>query len=183
MNDLRPEYHAAELLSRQRELGYGLWVKDLDFGRRIVFDTFENYRRICPSAALPTIEGCTVRSEELDLILYNHGWDVARINYTLAHEVGHILLGHEDADTEGEEREANRFASALIVPFAPLRALGRADARRVADFFGCSLSAADAALRRPNVVSPYDEGVLALYKDRLQRRGGKRNPLDILRDI
>lgn len=183
MNDLRAEYLAAELLSKQKGIGRGLWVKDLDFGRRIVFDTFDNYRRICQNEELPSFEGCTVRGEGIDLILYNQGWDVSRINFTLAHEVGHILLGHGDGNTEAAEREANRFASALVIPFAPLRALGRADAHRVAEFFGCSLSASHMALRRPCVVTPYDEGVLALYKDRLQRAVRKRNPLDISCDI
>ncbi len=181
MNDLIPEYEAARLLSRQTRLGSGTWVKELSFERKIIFDTFENYRRLCEGAQMPLCEGCTVRKGDITLVLYNHGWDVGRINYTLAHEVGHILLGH--AGGADDEARANRFASALTVPFAPLRALGGVSARQVADFFGCSVSAAAAALRRANVVTPYDDDILALFSRRIASFKRKRNPLDISCDL
>lgn len=181
MNNLVPEFEAARLLSRQKRLGCGIWVKELSFESRILFDTFEHYRHICESETVPVCEGCAVSKGDITLILYNHGWDIGRINYTLAHEVGHILLGHRgDAD---DEAQANRFASALTVPFAPLRALGSPGAREVADFFGCSFSAAAAALRRANVVTPYDGDVLALFGERLASYKRKRNPLDISCDL
>ncbi|MBQ8697020.1 MAG: ImmA/IrrE family metallo-endopeptidase [Clostridia bacterium] len=180
MNDLRPEYEAARLLASQHRLGSGVWVKELTLEDRVLFDTFENYRRICHAGDAVPCEGCTVKVDGLTLVLYNHGWDVARINYTLAHELGHIILHHgEDAD----DSEANRFASALTVPFAPLRALGRVSERQVADFFGCSLTAASVALRRPNIVTPYDEAVLALYAERIRAFKSGGNPLDISYDL
>lgn len=181
MNDLIPETEAARLLSRQKAIGSGVWVKDLIFEQEIIFDTFENYRRICSLTADVTFEGCTVKMGNVTLVLYSHGWDVPRVNYTLAHEVGHILLGHTGAPTD--EAEANRFASALILPFAPLRALGRVSARRAADFFGCSLTAAGYALRRANVVTEYDGDVLELFRERLDSYKRKTNPLDISCDL
>lgn len=180
MNDLRPEYEAARLLAAQQRLGRGVWVRELSLEAKVLFDTFENYRRICRADDPIPCEGCTVKVDGLSLVLYNHGWDVARINYTLAHELGHILLGHGE---EADESEANRFASALTVPFAPLRALGKVSERQVADFFGCSLTAASLALRRPNIVTPYDGAVLALYAERIRAFKSGGNPLDISYDL
>lgn len=181
MNDLVPETEAARLLSRQRALGSGVWVRELIFEQKIIFDTFENYRRICEADCGADCEGCAVKLGDVTLVLYHHGWDVARINYTLAHEVGHILLGHTGGPSD--EAEANRFASALLIPYAPLRAMGRAETRRVAEFFGCSLTAAGYALRRANVVTEYDVEVLELFRDRLASYNRKENPLDISCDL
>jgi len=43
-----------------------------------------------------------------------------RQRFTIAHEIGHLIL-HADGTDENSEREANQFASALLMPRAMLR--------------------------------------------------------------
>lgn len=51
------------------------------------------------------------------LVLYDDNKSYSRINFSLAHELGHILLGHFDGPTPHRiEREADRFAITLICP-------------------------------------------------------------------
>ncbi len=183
MTDLRPEICAARLLSQQQRLDTGAWVRSLRFERPIVFDTFAHYAKLCGTQRpLSAADGCTVRYGDTALVLYQPGWTVARVNYTLAHEVGHILLDHTDAP--GQEKEANRFASALLIPFAPMRVLrerGITDPRSIARFFGVSLSAARVACERASVRTDYDGKILALYRERLHC--GERKTLDILFEL
>lgn len=53
-------------------------------------------------------------------ILFDDGLSNKEIRYTIAHELGHILLGHlsyrekNEKITQGEEMEANIFASVLF---------------------------------------------------------------------
>lgn len=44
-----------------------------------------------------------------------------RHRFSLAHEIGHHLLGHRHGESELAERQANIFAGALLVPSAWLR--------------------------------------------------------------
>lgn len=55
-----------------------------------------------------------------------------RVRYTLAHELGHLLLDCADVDFKEEEKLAHRFASALIVPAAVMKRELGAKRRRVA---------------------------------------------------
>ena len=48
-------------------------------------------------------------------ILYNDNMDINRIRFTIAHEIGHIALGHEESNDETES-EADYFARHLLVP-------------------------------------------------------------------
>jgi Zn-dependent peptidase ImmA (M78 family) len=63
------------------------------------------------------------------LVLYDETVESDRRRaFTLAHELGHILLAHgggEDAPVE--EREANAFAAALLAPEAAVRYLSHRD--------------------------------------------------------
>jgi len=57
------------------------------------------------------------------IVLYNDEVrSLRRQNFTLAHELGHIYLGHKD-DGEKNEAEANRFASELLMPSILVREL------------------------------------------------------------
>ena len=48
-------------------------------------------------------------------ILYNDNMDINRIRFTIAHEIGHIALGHEESNDETES-ETDYFARHLLVP-------------------------------------------------------------------
>jgi Zn-dependent peptidase ImmA (M78 family) len=56
--------------------------------------------------------------------LYNHLKSKRRQAFTLSHEVGHILLGHE-ADGDLQEKEANCFAAQLLAPLILVHELKR----------------------------------------------------------
>lgn len=50
------------------------------------------------------------------VIVSNNNFALARSRFTLAHELGHILFNHCVPATLDEEKAANRFAGALLVP-------------------------------------------------------------------
>ena len=52
----------------------------------------------------------------------NHSWH--RRRFTIAHEIGHLLLGHthsDHADDSHNEKEANAFAGELLIPTALIK--------------------------------------------------------------
>lgn len=57
----------------------------------------------------------TLRRGSQYIVCYREGGNPARLNFTLAHELGHILL-HHDAENAAEEMEADCFASHLLCP-------------------------------------------------------------------
>lgn len=75
-------------------------------------------------------DGLTVRHNGTYLVLYDEQVDSERRRaFTLAHEIGHILLAHEGgADHIAEEKEANAFAASLLAPEAAVRYLSHRDA-------------------------------------------------------
>lgn len=63
---------------------------------------------------------CLLVSDEslklLDNIYYNDDMPMTRIRFSLAHELGHIVLGHGDYLDPIKETEANYFASYFLAP-------------------------------------------------------------------
>lgn len=76
-----------------------------------------------------------------------------RHNWTLAHEIGHIYLGHTE-DNNTEEVEAHFFASQLFMPeyslFMMKKEYGCVDVKALTEIFGVS---EDAAARRIRTMS------------------------------
>lgn len=80
------------------------------------------------------IDAETFKRKGVYIIIYNETQPIKRIYWTIAHEIGHILIGHlDDFDktrvyrnglTESEyhvlEQEAHAFAAELLSPFVPL---------------------------------------------------------------
>lgn len=144
------EEKALSLLLSQRISGeYALSFLDL---RKItacgaaIIDTFSSYEKKT-GAFLPTsAEGITLKLSGINLILYdNKITNEGRRNWTIAHELGHILLGHEEI-SKINEREADAFAAELLMPEAVIRYL---DARNdetispetMTNYFSASLTA------------------------------------------
>lgn len=50
------------------------------------------------------------------IIYYNEKMPLPCIRFTLAHEIGHAVLGHQDEDDPAAEKEANCFARNLLCP-------------------------------------------------------------------
>ena len=126
----KPEINAAAaaLLLRQPLAGaYALHFLDyrhlvLDGGILIAsFSDYENKIGKPLPDRLP--DGAAVRFQNKILLFYNDAVSPpSRIAFTIAHELGHVLLGHA-GPTPAEERQANRFAAALLMPEAVIRFL------------------------------------------------------------
>ena len=108
--------------------------------------------------AMRSADGCTNYQpiQQRYLISYNKdGRSKARIQWTLSHELGHILSGHfvelyEDGKTAASpselqymEEEADYFAANFLAPLPSIYALKAQTAADVRDWFGLSQTAAE----------------------------------------
>lgn len=96
-------------------------------------------------------EAVTMQCLHQYIVIYRPGGNPARLRFTLAHELGHRLLGHDGADA-AEEREANHFASHLLCPeplLARLREHDPIPIRQLATACYVSPTCAKAAAHRP----------------------------------
>lgn len=125
--DNKPNFDKAESLARELRLiqptdSLSLNVVDLEFDRNICIDSFNNYASAtsCTVAELTSgsklKDGYTIKKGNTNIILYNEpNCYEPRLNWTLAHEVGHIYMGHKK-DGAIEEIEAHWFAAELLIP-------------------------------------------------------------------
>ncbi len=107
----------------------------------------------------PTISGMLVMEDEVRAIAVNRAQHRHRQRFTVAHEIGHFLAGHEDYDAtdfvdqkrfyvdenfanhDPKEQEANEFAAELLMPSHMLKsdlAAGRKDAQQLAQRYQVS---------------------------------------------
>lgn len=149
---------ATRLLLSQRLYSPRIDIPALRYDKSIIFDTLSNF---CENSCLSLVEfsgfggirdGCTIRRKcggsSLYIVLYNEKIKSGgRRSFTLAHEIGHIYLDHEN-DGPGEEREADYFASQLLLP--PIlvwellkRSRFTISAHELATIFGTSKMAAE----------------------------------------
>ncbi len=91
-------------------------------------------------------EGLTLIKDGITFVLFDDGIkNEKRINWTIAHELGHIYLGHK-TDGKREQSEADRFAAELLLPEAVIRFLDCSRGERVTpeemqNYFAASLTA------------------------------------------
>lgn len=111
----------------------------------------------------------TMRCGNRYVVCYRQGGNPARLNFTLAHELGHILLNHVE-DEAADEAEANCFAGHLLCP-DPVLSGHTAESLATACYV--SRSAAQAALScRPGIPEKaICEKVKKLFKKGLDKRG------------
>ena len=103
-------------------------------------------------------DGFTYKS----VIFYSDSCTVQRQRFTVAHELGHILLhngggvyNREPADSDNPiEREANVFASRLLAPACVLWGLGVTDAGQLAEL--CDISMQSARFRMERLCKLYE---------------------------
>ncbi len=79
------------------------------------------------------------------IIFYNDFKDEKTIRFTLAHELGHIRIGHTE-DNEITDKEANCFARNLLCPVQLVHGFGLNTAEDYVECFGISLPMAQASL-------------------------------------
>lgn len=102
-------------------------------------------------------EGCCQVHEGKPYIFIKRNGLRRRKRFTVAHELGHIMLGHIEAcKTEEiersvfsavEEREANAFAERLLAPLCILEALGVTEAEQIMHLCDVSRAVANRRLR------------------------------------
>lgn len=142
--------------------------------------------------AIDRADAFTVRHEERYAVCYRADGNPARRNFTLAHELGHIVLRHEETGP-AEEKEADHFASCLLMPEPVRRRIacrGDLTAEDAAALCYLSVAAAQMAMkRRPTEV---DEATLTaldeLFSPQVEaaKAGGARlwtHELPILADF
>ena len=151
---------ARQFLIKQDITSFEIDIPSLKFEQKVIFDTCENYAKTTglPVSGFSVItDGCTFKRGELNLILTRHkstpmlhrsirATTDNRLNWTLAHEVGHVVLGHTTDGVE-QERQADVFAGELLMPELVILELQRRLGRplqigEVSRLFGVSQSAA-----------------------------------------
>ncbi len=109
--------------------------------------------------------------------------DRDRIRFTLAHELGHLILMHPDSDDGIYEHEADIFANYFLVPAPLIFEFSSIDYSVVSiDFavsYGCAMSACDRAAKRrhfgPSNRTEYEQRILDACV--LEKGGGQLAPV------
>lgn len=154
---------ATELLYKQNLEDRILNIRSLKYDKTIIFDTIQNYALIThrPISDFLTEEnqilkdGCTIIcGNNTYIVLYNaqiNCWE--HLNWTLAHEIGHIYLGHTE-DGSIEEIEAHFFAAQLFMPEYSIYMMreehGPVSKNDLIEIFGVSPNAAKKRIRTMN---------------------------------
>ena len=119
-------------------------------------------------------DGFFIEKDGREFIYYN---DIDRCyerqNWTILHEIGHIVLDHT-GHSEHEEDEANFFAKYAIAPPVLVHKIGAECPQDIYEVFDISFEAAvyayeyycswKARYERINRLTVYEEKLLALYK-------------------
>ena len=105
---MKPDFDKAEHRARllriaQSNSDLTLDVRKMEFDLPIIIDTFQNYAsltgislsKLSPCDGLK--DGYTIIAKGVYVVLYDdrHTYGQERLNWTLAHEIGHIYLGHK----------------------------------------------------------------------------------------
>lgn len=145
------EKAATRLLLHQKISSLYIDVRSLVFDKNIMFDSIQNYCKLTKTPLSTFInnevllDGFTIIKGKLFIIFYNAHQNSARLNWTLAHEIGHIYLGHT-CDEKIEEIEAHYFAAQLLMPEIVIIDLAiqhhGINAEEISDYFHVSYTAA-----------------------------------------
>lgn len=177
----RSEREATRLLLYQNNINsLSVDVQSLRYDKRIIFDSIQNYCAIVNEDIskfdIKDIlqDGCTLIADDVYIVLYNDEVSLLspeRLNWTLAHEVGHIYLGHTQNGRK-EEIEAHWFAAQLLMPEYVIRHMKqRFGFINIEDLIACFNVSIDAAINRLRSIArkrtrellPDEEKVLARY--------------------
>lgn len=138
---------------------------------KILFDTYSHlieyqgftYDEVCD--AFKSEDGAVILNGDTYCILYNdRDRSSQRIRFTLAHELGHIVLGHlefdaclcrlSDYEYDVLEKEANQFASQLLSPepliYDILKKSHSIRSSQIHSIFDISYQSADCVIKRMN---------------------------------
>lgn len=162
--------------------GYGVTLRSYQVGAPLI-------RELGLEAQCDISDGFTVRSGDRCYVFYNMEQPPGRVRFTIAHELGHVLLGHlgdgehtvynRESSSEDalEEHTANVFASRLLAPACVLHALGAVTPEQIAAVCDISMAAARFRAGRMGVLeqrgkygaSPLERQVLAQFRSYIDR--------------
>ena len=145
----------------------------------ILLSSYEKSRDVIRAAGLTdhmeNNDGFSLYLSGCYFIFYDGSRPNTRCRFTVAHELGHILLGHfddprqktpytvlnrEPSDADRPlERAANVFASRLLAPACVLWALGVTTAEEIEALCGISWPSADFRLQRLNLLYDRDRAM------------------------
>jgi len=96
---------------------------------------------------------------DINAVFYNEDAQFERLRFTLAHELGHKVLGHHDIYAVTlprieQEREANAFAAELLAPSPLIHLIGITSVDEICAAFDVSQLCAEAVLKRMYFFSP-----------------------------
>ena len=117
----RAQNTATELLLHQDITSFFIDVRNFRFDKPIKIDSVPNYAKVVmkPITDFTCNEFsgcCVILHPSCILILYDDEEpNECRKHWGIAHEVGHIYLGHT-ADGEKEEKEAHFFTAQVVMP-------------------------------------------------------------------
>lgn len=186
-----PDYQKAKITATQILRKQNFDVVDIDvrkfnYSKEIIFIETWKY---CDCIGISDWElrriindGCTIHDTKTGIhtVIYNdrayeRASNQSRVQYTLAHEVGHIYLDHGADDDRTDEIEANAFASQLLMPeYTILRMYndyGYVNQGAISAIFGVSKSAAqnrlDSLKRRKGI--HYNQDDIDVYEQQRER--------------
>lgn len=159
MSDLTPRFHYADNCAHQLLVKYHIGVlpvRPLDF-----LAMFPSIVRVCTYSDFMRINNCD-REDAINTLSSKDGFTICangkyvicynemqhplqRVRWTLAHEIGHIALGHlYDNETPYDvlDREADAFACEFLAPALVLYSIGALDADEIQAACDISNSAA-----------------------------------------
>ena len=162
--------------------GYGVTLRSYQVGAPLI-------RELGLEAQCDISDGFTVRSGDRCYVFYNMEQPPGRVRFTIAHELGHVLLGHlgdgehtvynreSSSEDAPEEHMANVFASRLLAPACVLHALGAVTPEQIAAVCDISMAAARFRAGRMGVLeqrgkygaSPLERQVLAQFRSYIDR--------------
>lgn len=162
--------------------GYGVTLRSYQVGAPLI-------RELGLEAQCDISDGFTVRSGDRCYVFYNMEQPPGRVRFTIAHELGHVLLCHlgdgehtvynreSSSEDAPEEHTANVFASRLLAPACVLHALGAVTPEQIAAVCDISMAAARFRAGRMGVLeqrgkygaSPLERQVLAQFRSYIDR--------------
>lgn len=129
-------------------------IKDLINKHNIILTQNTEAKPILEKVGISEIkDACALRLKE-NYIIYNPDTHPQRLRFSLAHEFGHIILGHIKKNsitpekTEYNEEQANIFASRILAPAIVGKIENLDTKHKIMEFFGISEESAAIRLER-----------------------------------
>ncbi len=97
-------------------------------------------------------DGFTIQIGKQFIICYNQNNNRWRNRFTIAHEIGHIILHKHIKDSKTLEKEANMFASRMLMPMLLVKELNIKSAEELSKLCDVSLESATIRLKRYNLI-------------------------------